>query len=237
MRNTVLIIVVGALLLVGGYWFFTSRTADMQTTGLEEDGTDVMVTEESMARMEPGVYRADTDTSTITWQAGKPAIAGYVHTGTFRIEGGEINLIDENLTGEFVIDMNSLKVTSLGGGNAGAESTLEGHLKGERFFDVETYPTATFRVTEVSPKVLPSPTQTEYTAKGDLTMNGQTHSVEFPMRVVVSETGTVTITSALEIDRTVWGIDFGSSSIADKITDQIIGDMVTINLMMELDKQ
>src|SRR5690606_28201574 len=121
---------------------------------------------ESVATMEPGTYRADATASTITWQAGKPAIAGYVHTGTFALQGGSVNLTDSELTGEFVVDVNSLKMTSLGGGKAGQESTLEGHLKGNGFFDVANYPTATFRVIDVSPKVLPGPTQTEYTATG-----------------------------------------------------------------------
>src|SRR5690606_19721670 len=105
-----------------------------------------------------------------------------------------------------------------GGGKAGQESTLEGHLKGNGFFDVANYPTATFRVIDVSPKVLPGPTQTEYTASGELTMKGQTNNVAFPMRVVVGENGEVWMYATLDLDRTKWGINFGSATIADRIT-------------------
>lgn len=190
----------------------------------------------SEKKMETGTYTAEVDDSTIDWEAGKPAISGYVHHGRFALQSGEVTLENEALTGEFVIDVNSLEMISLGGGKAGQESTLEGHLKGERFFDTANHPTATFKITDVSPKVLPGPEQSEYNATGELTIKGQTEEVSFPMKVVVDENNEVWVTADLEIDRTKWGIDFGSASIAEKITENIIGDMVKLDLKVKLSK-
>lgn len=241
MKN-VFIALGAAALLFGGIWLYSAWNTEEQT--ISPDGEETVsggltmtaVPVRSEKTMEKGVYRADVETSTVTWEAGKPAIAGYVHHGKFSLQSGEVTLADDELTGEFVIDIDSLKVTSLGGGKEGQESALEGHLKGERFFDTANNPTATFRIVDVSPKVLPGPGQADYEATGELTMKGQTHEVTFPIEVIVSDNDEVRVTAELEIDRTKWGIDFGSASIADKITENIIGDEVKLELDVRLAK-
>lgn len=240
MKN-ILIAIAVVLLGVLAWYFFIKN--DEATTNPEDSvetesemNADLDMPIESGTTMETGTYKVASDDSAVTWQAGKPAIAGYVHTGTFDIESGDINLTDGELSGEFVIDINSLQVTSLGGGKVGQESALEEHLKSERFFDVTTYPTATFTVTDVSPKILPGPGKSDYNATGELTLKGKTNSISFPMKVLVANEDEVWMTAALTIDRTLWGIDFGSASVAEKITDNIIGDDVTMNLMMKLEK-
>lgn len=232
----VFIAVGAAILLFGGIWIYSSWSGNGAAVSPNGEGpvsggiTMTTVPVKSAKTMETGTYEADIRDSSIDWEAGKPAIAGYVHHGTFSLQSGAVTLADERLTGEFVIDITSLEVTSLGGGKAVQESALEGHLKGERFFDVANNPTATFKIVDVSPKVLPGPERSDYEATGELTMKGQTHEVTFPMKVVVSENDEVRVTADLEIDRTKWGIDFGSASVADKITENIIGDDVKLEL-------
>lgn len=232
MKNIILILIV-LLLIGGGYWFVSNKA---ETPVQVEEGQSEATLMESETEMEVGNYSADTSASSITWQAGKPAISGYVHTGTFAIKSGEVVLTETSLTGEFVIDVNSLKITSLGGGKAGQESALEGHLKSGGFFDSNNYPTATFKITDVSPKILPSPEQSDYVAKGELTLKGQTHVTDVPMRVVVAGNGDVTMSAELAIDRTLWGVNFGSAKVVDRITDQVIGDTVNLNLVVKLVK-
>ncbi len=226
------------LVIVGGamYWFYVQpKEESLEVTSSEElaETTDERI---SVASMETGTYVADKNESTISWQAGKPAISGYVHNGNFKLDSGSINLTDEDLTGEFVIDVNSLKVTSLGGGKAGQESVLEGHLKGQGFFNTAEFPTATFKIVGISPKVLPGPGNTNYTASGELTMKGVTNSLEFPARVIVEEDGDVWLFAEFDLDRTTWGISMGSAKIVERITDQIIGDAVNLSLAIKLTK-
>ncbi len=240
MKN--IFIAIAVVLLGVLAWYFFIRGNESATTtenSVETDSevnTNVEMPIESKTTMETGTYEASTNDSSVYWQAGKPAIAGYVHTGKFQIDSGEVTLTDGEITGEFVIDVSSLVITSLGGGKEGQESSLEGHLKGDDFFDVATYPTATFTVTDVTPKVLPGPGNSDYTATGELTMKGKTNSVSFPMKVLVANEDEVWMTAAVTIDRTLWGINFGSASIADEITDNIIGDNVTLDLVMKLGK-
>ncbi len=66
------------------------------------------------------------------------------HTGSFNLKSGEIIATDGKLTGgKFVIDVAGLKVTD------GAGDRLAGHLKSAEFFDVATYPEASFEITGV----------------------------------------------------------------------------------------
>lgn len=241
MKN-VFIAVAAAILLFSGIWLYSSWNAKdggAITNGEAATSGGVTMTTvpvKSEKTMEAGTYKADIEKSSIDWEAGKPAIAGYVHHGEFSLQSGEVVLSDDKLTGEFVIDIDSLKVTSLGGGKEGQESALESHLKGERFFDVANNPTAIFKIISVSPQILPGPDQAEYEATGELTLKGKTNEVTFPMKVIVGENDEVRVTADLEIDRTKWGIDFGSASIANKITDNVIGDMVKLELDVRLSK-
>lgn len=241
MKNIVIAIIV-VLLGVGAWYYFANKeqsavtNSENATTTASELNSETDMPIESTTTMETGTYAASSEDSSVYWQAGKPAIVGYVHTGKFQVDSGEVTLTEGEITGEFVIDVNSLVVTSLGGGKEGQESALEEHLKGDRFFDTATYPTATFTVTDVSPKVLPGPGNSDYTATGELTMKGKTNEVTFPMKVLVANENEVWMTAELTIDRTKWGIDFGSASVADKITENIIGDEVVLDLVMKLEK-
>jgi polyisoprenoid-binding protein YceI len=243
MKNILIIVAILAVAGAGIWFYLSSRdSANVDATVTENQADESADTNlqgvpaRSTTTMETGTYAADTSISSILWQAGKPAISGYVHHGNFSLESGEIVLTDGELSGEFVVDMDSLKVTSLGGGKAGQESTLEGHLKSDRFFDATVHPTATFTITDVEPKTLPGPDHSDYTATGELTLKGQTKAISFPIKVIVVSENETWVTASLPLDRTEWGIDFGSSKVAEAVTDQIIGDTVELDLVVKLTK-
>ena len=237
MKNLVIFGAAAVLIVGGGYWLMNRDSVSESKATNSEISKESEIPSESVTTLDTGTYKVDEEQSKITWQAGKPAITGYVHTGMFSLtENSEFVVTEQSLTGEVVIDMNSLDMLSLGGGKAGQESTLEGHLKGERFFDVATYPTATFRVTDISPKVLPSPENSDYTATGELTMKGMTKTISFPIKVTVVSENEAWMTAQFSIDRTEWGLTAGSAKVAEAITDQIIGDTVTLDLSVRLSK-
>lgn len=241
MKNTIIVLGGVLLLMVAGYLIINRDQEDQlqSATNFESRDTESLDDREfptsSTGTLEAGEYTADTRVSTIKWSAGKPAISGYVHHGAFDLASGLVVVDFDSLSGTFVVDMDSLRISSLGGGKAGQESTLEGHLKGERFFNVDNYQTATFTISDITPKVLPGPSQTDYTATGELTMKGETKTISFPVKIVTSGEE-VWLTADIEIDRTLWGITFGSAKIAERITDQIIGDTVSLELSIKLTK-
>ena len=171
-------------------------------------------------------YRVTTENSTIAWLGSKPTGN---HTGTISIKEGTFYLQAATIeSGKFVIDMNSITVTDLKQ-NSGKES-LESHLKGTvegkegDFFNVMQYPTATFEVTgvaDVAGKTMMS---------GNLTMLSISQNISFPVQVTSQDNMIQVKSETFTIDRTKWGINYGSKSIFDNLGDKFIDDDMEITI-------
>lgn len=171
-------------------------------------------------------FTVNTGDSSINWVGSKPTED---HTGTINIESGVVKVAADAITGTFLIDMNSITVTDLEGDS---KASLEGHLKGkaegkeDHFFNVAKYPTAAFEVTGVTEK------EGKKMMQGNLTIRGQKKNIEFPVSYAING-ATMTLTSEpFTIDRTDWGVNYGSKSVFDNLGDKFISDdiQLTINL-------
>jgi polyisoprenoid-binding protein YceI len=151
----------------------------------------------------------NTDQSTIVWKGYK--VTGS-HQGTIAIKSGVLEFDNETLVGgSFVMDMPSITVTDLEGEYKGK---LEGHLKSDDFFGVDTHTTSTLTFTEVK-----SVGKNAYEVTADLTIKNITHPVTFEISVYGSKA-----TASLKIDRTKYNIKYGSSSFFDGLKDKAIYD-------------
>ena len=114
----------------------------------------------------------------------------------------------------------NIKAASIDTGNA----DRDGHLRGNDFFDMETYPEITFASTSVQ-KV----DESNYKVTGDLTIKGQTHPVTIPFELsgpVQDPWGNqrIGLEGRTEINRKDWGVNFnvaleaGGLLVSDKIT-------------------
>ena len=172
------------------------------------------------------VYTVDPTATQIRWEGSK-LIGSDNHRGTINVQSGALQFLEGNLTGgEFVIDMTSLTDTDLEPGNG--KEKLEGHLKSEEFFHVEEYPTATFTIAGAEPVAGQEGITHQIT--GNLTMKGNTRSVTIPANVTV-QNGTLSATTPqFVIDRTEWGVNYGSGTLAGIAQDNIIRDEVGLKL-------
>jgi polyisoprenoid-binding protein YceI len=91
---------------------------------------------------------------------------------------------------------------------------LTNHLKSPDFFDVAEYPNANFLSTSVEPG-----DEGTVTITGDLTLLGETKEVTFP--ATVSTEGGLTLDAEFTIDRTEWGMDFGTDNVLKEVQIQI----------------
>ena len=159
-------------------------------------------------------YTIDVAGSTIGWIGTK---VGGQHNGTFNLTEGSLIVDGGNITGgSFSIDMASVNVLDLQDDN---KPKLEGHLKSADFFAVDSFPTASFAITEVKPFDAATMTSklegATHLISGNLTMRGTTKNVTFPA-IVTIEGNTVTAQADFNIDRSEWGVNFkGPNNPAD----------------------
>ena len=215
------LIVVIALVAGGAWWLSTNPSPTSAPLGGEQ------IAPENAAEVTDGTYTVIAAESEVQWAGKKPLIEGYINTGAIAVTEGTITRNGNDVSGTFTIDMDTLSVSATPT-KPGSENALEGHLKGERWFNVAMYPTATFVITNV----VPSTGVQTYTVTGDLTMKGQTHEVSFPATIYQDAEGRVHASAAFEIDRTLWGITSGSASFFDNLADNAIDDMVALSFTL-----
>ena len=163
----------------------------------------------------------DVKASTITWVGEK--VVGK-HSGTLNLKSGGLKFENHQLVGgHFIIDMTSLACTDLQAGRG--KEKLEGHLKSADFFQVEDFPTAEFIMTEAQ-----NMGGSKYKLIGNLTIKGETNPIEFEAEVKVGSA-----TAVIDVDRTIYGIKYGSGSFFDNLGDKAIDNtfQLTVNLVLK----
>jgi len=171
-------------------------------------------------KAKPVSYKADLKQTVAKWEGKK--VTGK-HHGTVALKSGSIEVLEGVATnGFFVVDMTSISCVDLAAGQG--KEKLEGHLKSEDFFGTEAYPTAEFKTTKIQ-----KGNGANYTISGDLTIKGQTHAVSFPANIVITKK-MVKATGKVTIDRTLYGIKYGSGSFFDNLGDKAISNEFTMDI-------
>lgn len=166
-------------------------------------------------------YAATLTESAIEWQGYKPTGD---HKGTIKITSGDFKVTDGKISGgSFVIDMNSIEESE-------DNQRLIGHLKSADFFEVETYPTATFEITGLEDK------DGQTILSGNLTLKDATNNVSFPV-TVSNEADVLSVSSEVfTIDRSKWNVKYGSKSFFDDLKDKFINDDIELKISVKATK-
>lgn len=213
---------------------FLMLTVSMFVACKNTKGEDAKVSEkvETSSKAEGKTYTVATDVSKVMWEGSKPTSS---HNGTVNISEGTVIVNgDAVVGGSFTLDMNS--IANLDIEDEGKRAYLESHLKGmgddnaDDFFNVKKYPTAKYEITKVTKKEGdPNGNALVY---GNLTMRDVTKSVGFVANIDITNGMVRVNTSQFKIDRTQWGIKYGSPSffegLADKAINNDIGLKVTL---------
>lgn len=163
-------------------------------------------------------YQLQPQLSTLGWEAKK--IAGQ-HSGTLQFKSGTVLVRGSQLVGgTFVVDMNSLKVEDIK--DAESNGKMMGHLRSDDFFSIASNPTAAFAITKVT-AIKGDAAGNNATITGNLTIKGVTQPVSFPAKVGVKN-GVAAASGTATIDRTKFGIKYGSKSFFDSLGDNVIND-------------
>jgi len=160
-------------------------------------------------------YTVDNAASSIAWIGKKPTGQ---HTGTISVSKGKVKTQD---------------VTDLEGDQ---KAGLEGHLKGEgegkedHFFNVAKFPNASFEVTGISEK------DGKSMVEGNLTIKGIKKNVSFPASTSIDGDAMILTSEVFTINRTEWGVNYGSKSIFENLGDKFINDDIELKVSLKANK-
>ncbi len=164
-------------------------------------------------------YKLQPQLSTLGWE-GKAVTHG--HNGTMQFADGEL-LVKGNAVvgGTATVNMKTLVATDIK--DAENHGKFVGHMSSDDFFGVATYPTSTFKIVSVTPIKGAAKTADNATIAGDMTIKGVTQRISFPAKVGV-KAGVAAATGKVTIDRTKFGLKYGSKSFFESIGDKAIYD-------------
>lgn len=179
------------------------------------------------------VYQIDTTKSVITWVGSKP---GGQHNGIFMLANGYFEVANQLLVGgRFTINMNKLQDKDLS--DQASREKLEMHLKSADFFNVDTFPFAEFVITKAIVQKKIDATHSEYRIEGNLTLKRITKNIQFKALVEMLNGEIKATTGYLGINRTDWGVNYGSKSIFGNLKNKFIDDQVVITVFLTTGKQ
>ena len=169
-------------------------------------------------------YKLQPQLSTLGWE-GKAVTHG--HNGTMQFAAGELLVNDGAVTGGTVtVDMKTMKATDIK--DAETQGKFVGHMSGEDFFMVEKFPTAVFKLTSVTALKAATKDGNNATVAGEMTIKGVTNPISFPAKVGVKN-GVAAASGKVTIDRTKFGLKYGSKSFFDTLGDKAINDDFTLS--------
>ena len=153
--------------------------------------------------------------SIVNWNGGKVTGA---HEGTINFkEGFFIYENDKIVGGDFIVNMSTLINTDLTGKD---KLELEKNLKSFNFFNTED-----FKTSELVFKSIIDKGKNLYKVTADLTIKGVTNTIKFDL--ILNKQGA---TAKLKIDRTKYGIQYGSGTFFDDIGDWTIYEEFDLNI-------
>lgn len=167
----------------------------------------------------------DTRFSVVEW-TGKKVIGGRTHRGTIPLKSGALLVKDNELVGgDFTIDMAGLAVTDLSAEDG--KQKLENHLKTGDFFEVETYPEASFEIATITP--VDTIGGATHMIAGNLTIKDVKKGISFPVNIRMVDNSLLARTLPFDLNRTDWGVNYGSSIIG-ALKDNAIADEVRVSI-------
>nr|WP_321223227.1 YceI family protein [uncultured Psychroserpens sp.] len=174
-------------------------------------------------------YTANIGESTIEWKGFKPT---GTHNGTISLDSGVFKTDDGKLqSGTFLIDMTSITVLDL---KDDGKTSLESHLKGtvegkeNHFFDTTKFPSAAFEITGTE-ALAAGKTR----LSGNLAIKGQKHNISFPVTITNTDDMMTIESDAFTIDRTKWGVNYGSKSVFDDLGDKFVNDDIELKILVK----
>lgn len=179
-----------------------------------------------------GVYHINAEKSVVEWTGRN---INNRHYGRIALSDGDVVLANGlPVSGRFVLDMGTILNVDLQ--DEGWRGMLHKHLSSEDFFDVEHYPTATFELRGSAAIAGATPGTPNVEIAGSLTVKGVTRPLCFPAIVAPQADGTFKAQAALDLDRTLWDVHYGSGRLYERLGMHLVNDLISIELFIVAQK-
>ena len=192
---------------------FVSLVSCNMNSNKTEDTNDATITAAD------ATYNIKQDESSLVWTGREVSTSS--HYGTINFTSGQFEIADGLIAqGEFLVDMTSINVQDLTGGS---KERLEGHLRSDDFFSVESFPTAHLYIS--SSEVV---SNGKWMVNGFLTIKDISHPVLFEMSN--TEDGW---NANLVFDRSKYNVKFRSGTFFENLGDKLIYDDIELKINLK----
>ena len=214
-----------------------SATLALTTTGCMQSPSGEKVKSDDAVKVgvpkDAKALNADLEASSIEWLGTKPT---GTHFGTLAIKEGTIYVKDGKMVGgNFTMDMNGISVNDIKA--VAMSQKLVTHLKSADFFQVDSFPTASFMFTTIIPidnaQATMDGLNPTHRIEGNLTMKGVTRKVKIAAQIDINSEGVQAKTPQFVLNRTEWNVNYGSKSVFANLKDNFISDEIGIAITLK----
>lgn len=172
-----------------------------------------------------GRVPVDTAESVIQW-TGRNLLNH--HWGTLSIDSGQLDFDgDGALAGlDLVVRLDSMRCGDLDGDPL--HDVLIDHLLSDDFFDAENHPTLRFRLDAAEPLPPATPGSPNLRVSGQLEIRGRTAPVAVDAVTGLTPDGRPAAQAAFPLDRTAWGVIYGSGRFFHRLAGHLVNDHVEV---------
>ncbi|MFV0437102.1 MAG: rhodanese-like domain-containing protein [Desulfopila sp.] len=192
---------------------YALQGADPEMTGAEEH------------RIADGEYAIIVDESLLGWTGRNSNTS---HYGTVDISGGHLHVEGNSIQGSFLMDMESIANLNLAGSEL--QQVLVSHLKSDDFFLADGFPAARFSIRGGRFTREADVTRANCEIDGTLELRGIQNDLKFQAIVTRWQDGHLHLSSHFDLDRTLWGITYGSGSYYQHLGMHSVFDLITIDV-------
>ncbi len=173
-------------------------------------------------------YEIDVESSRLGW-TGRNLLNQ--HHGEIKIASGHLDFRDGNLaSAEIVADLNQITCSDLD--TESGHDVLIQHLQDHDFFDVSRYPSATFELNSATAIQGARSGGPNLEISGDLTLRGETHPIKFIAVSGITKEGLPAAQARFAIDRTRWGVLYGSGKFFKNLAGHLVNDEIELDLKL-----
>lgn len=175
-----------------------------------------------------GTYDVDVEQSRILWAGRNVNIR---HNGLVVVKQGFLEVAGGlPVKGEVEADLTRMSNQNLT--DPGLAAMLLAHLQSDDFFDVANHPLARFVLTKAVARAEVRGGQPNVDLHGRMFIRGIERDMTVPAVFEAKDPGVVALECHFDLERTLFGVDYGSASIYQRLGKHLVHDFVSIEVRL-----